>query len=90
MSRLTSGPQEIEYLKNTQQRLRDVASQNQWRVKIITHNGVEIEGHFCETSDGSRVDGSGNFSYHGSVTIINRNGNAHTIDRLDINSIESP
>jgi len=90
MARFVADSTGIQHLKDTDQQLIAVASQNGWRVKVILINGQAVVGCLSGSSNGSNAGRGGLWMYCGDVTIVDDNGNANVIDRLDIIRIENP
>ena len=90
MARFTSDSAEIQHLKDIDQQLVTVASQNGGRVQITLVNGQVIVGDLSGTSIGNNAGRRGRWAYYGDVTIIDDNGHVNIIDRLDIIKVETP
>lgn len=90
MARFTMDPAEIQHLKDTDQQLVTVASQNGWRVRLALVNGQVIMGSLSGTSNGNNAGRHGLWACYGDVTIIDGHGNANLIDRLNIIRVEIP
>jgi len=90
MARFTANSVEIQHLKDTEQEIATVASQNGWRVKVVLVNGEMVVGSLSGTNNGNNAGRDGLWMYCGDVTIVDDTGNANTIDRLEIIKVDIP
>src|SRR2546427_11324519 len=67
MARFTANSVEIQHLKDTEQELATVASQNDWRVKGFFCNGQKGVWFFLRTKKGRKKGRVGLWCYRGGV-----------------------